>query len=112
MQGRVTYHDPCHLLRGQRVKEEPRNLLKRIPGMEFVEMAGADVCCGGGGAFQMEHPDVALGITKNKIQAIVQSRASFVATGCPGCRLQIHGNLVCERIQVVHPVELLAKAME
>ena len=79
--------------------------------MEFVEMAGADVCCGGGGAFQMEHPDVASGITKNKIQAIMETHADIVATGCPGCRLQIHGNLEDDRIQVMHPVEILAMAM-
>ncbi len=71
VQGRVTYHDPCHLLRTQGVKEEPRSLLKRIPDLEFVEMAGADVCCGGGGAFQFEHPDVAAEIRKGKIQAIM-----------------------------------------
>jgi glycolate oxidase iron-sulfur subunit len=108
---RVTYHDPCHLLRSQGVKEEPRNLLKRIPGVEFVEMAGADVCCGGGGTFQWEHPEVASGISGNKVQAIKETQARIVATGCPGCRLQIHGNLGEERIQVVHPVEILAKAI-
>ncbi len=109
--GRVTYHDPCHLLRSQGVKEEPRSLLQRIPEMELVEMDGADVCCGGGGTFQLEHPEVAAGITRNKIQAIMETRANLVATGCPGCRLQIHGNLGDERIRVVHPVELLATAM-
>ncbi len=108
---RVTYHDPCHLLRTQGVKDEPRSLLKSIPAMELVEMAGADICCGGGGAFQMEHPDVASGITKNKIQAIMETRADVVATGCPGCRLQIHGNLEDDHIQVMHPVEILAMAM-
>ncbi len=51
IQGRVTYHDPCHLLRSQGVKEEPRSLLKGIPGLQYVEMAGADVCCGGEGRF-------------------------------------------------------------
>ena len=59
----------------------------------------------------MEHPDVASGITKNKIQAIMQTRAKIVATGCPGCRVQIHGNLEDDRIQVMHPVEILAMAM-
>jgi glycolate oxidase iron-sulfur subunit len=107
---RVTYHDPCHLLRSQGVKEEPRTLLRRIPGVEFVEMAGADVCCGGGGTFQWEHPEVASGISGNKVRAIKETRARIVATGCPGCRLQIHGNLGEESIQVVHPVEILAKA--
>lgn len=111
VRARVTYHDPCHLLRTQGIKEEPRNLLRRIPELEFVEMAGADVCCGGGGSFQMEHPDVAAGITKNKIQAIMETCADIVATGCPGCRLQINGNLEDDLIQVAHPVEILAKAM-
>jgi glycolate oxidase iron-sulfur subunit len=110
--GRVTYHDPCHLLRSQNVREEPRSLLKRIPEMEFIEMVGADICCGGGGTFQVDHPDLARGITRNKIQAIEGTRADMVATGCPGCRLQIYGNLEEEKIQVLHPVELIAKAME
>ncbi len=110
--GRVTYHDPCHLLRSQRVGEEPRSLLKRIPGMEFVEMAGADTCCGGGGTFQMEHPDVAAGITANKVRSIMETGAGFVATGCPGCRLQIRGNLESEAVRVVHPVTLLAMALK
>jgi glycolate oxidase iron-sulfur subunit len=110
VQERVTYHDPCHLLRSQGVKEDPRNLLKRIPGVEFVEMAGADVCCGGGGSFQWEHPEVASGISGNKVRAIKETRATIVSTGCPGCRLQIYGNLGEEPIRVAHPVEILAKA--
>lgn len=108
---RVTYHDPCHLLRSQGVKDAPRNLLKRIPELEFVEMADADVCCGGGGTFQWEHPEVASGITSKKIQAIVETCSDQVASGCPGCRLQIHGNLGSSLIQVVHPVEILAEAI-
>jgi len=110
LRARVTYHDPCHLLRSQGVKEEPRNLLKRIPGVEFVEMAGADVCCGGGGTFQWEHAEVAFGISGKKVETIRETRANLVATGCPGCRLQIYGNLGEEAVEVVHPVELLARA--
>jgi glycolate oxidase iron-sulfur subunit len=110
--GRVTYHDPCHLLRSQGVKEEPRALLRKIPGLQFVEMAGADVCCGGGGTFQWEHPDVSVGITGNKVKAIKDTGAELVASGCPGCRLQIFGNLGEEPIEVVHPVELVARALQ
>ena len=108
---RVTYHDPCHLLRSQGVKEEPRSLLREIPGLEFIEMAGADVCCGGGGTFQWEHPDVSTGITAKKVNSIKETGANIVASGCPGCRLQIHGNLNENGIEVVHPVEVLAKAL-
>jgi glycolate oxidase iron-sulfur subunit len=109
--GRVTYHDPCHLLRSQGVKEEPRNLLRRIPGVQFVEMAGADVCCGGGGTFQWEHPEVASGISSKKVQSIKETGASIVASGCPGCRLQIYGNLGEDSIEIIHPVELVARAL-
>jgi glycolate oxidase iron-sulfur subunit len=108
---RVTYHDPCHLLRSQGVREEPRHLLRRIPGVQFVEMAGADVCCGGGGTFQWEHPDVASGISGKKVQSIKETGASIVASGCPGCRLQIYGNLGEDSTETLHPVELVARAL-
>ena len=109
--GRVTYHDPCHLGRSQGVREEPRNLLRRIPGVELVEMAGADACCGGGAALPWEHPDVASAIGRNKIQSIRETRATVVASGCPWCRRQIGENLGGEQVRVVHPVEILAEAL-
>jgi glycolate oxidase iron-sulfur subunit len=109
--GRVTYHDPCHLLRSQGVKGEPRDLLRRVPGVQFVEMAEADVCCGGGGTFQWEHPEVASGISAKKVQSIKETGASIVASGCPGCRLQIAGNLTEDSIETIHPVELVARAL-
>ena len=87
-------------------------MLKKIPGLQFVEMAGADVCCGGGGTFQWEHPDVSTGITGNKVKAIKDTGADLVASGCPGCRLQIFGNLGEEPVQVVHPVELCGQGVE
>ena len=108
---RVTYHDPCRLGRSQGVKEEPRSLLKRIPGLELVEMAGAENCCGGGAALPWEHPDVAAGISRNKVESIRETRAAVVASGCPWCRRQIGENLAGEPIRVVHPVEVLAEAL-
>jgi len=110
--GRVTYHDPCHLGRSQGVREEPRNLLRRIPGVELVEMAGADACCGGGAALPWEHPDVASEISRNKVQSIRETRAAVVASGCPWCRRQIVENLGNEPVRVVHPVEILAEALQ
>ncbi|MBM4332278.1 MAG: (Fe-S)-binding protein [Deltaproteobacteria bacterium] len=109
--GRVTYHDPCHLLRSQGVKNEPRSLLRKIPELEFAEMDGADVCCGGGGIFQWEHPEISEGITARKIENIENTGATFVATGCPSCRLQISGNLKKDGLEVVHPVQLLARSL-
>ena len=109
--GKVTYHDPCHLLRSQGIKEEPRSLLRQIPELKFVEMAGADVCCGGGGTFQLDHPEIAEGISAKKIGNIEETGADFVASGCPGCRLQIFGNLRQDRIEVVHPIQLIARSL-
>jgi glycolate oxidase iron-sulfur subunit len=111
VQERVTYHDPCHLLRSQGVKEEPRRLLTSIPGVDLVEMEGADVCCGGGGSFQWEHPQIASGISAAKVEAIKKTRAGVVASGCPGCRLQIYGNLGENSIRVLHPIEVIAEAL-
>jgi glycolate oxidase iron-sulfur subunit len=111
LKGKVTYHDPCHLLRSQGIKDEPRALLRQIPELDFVEMAGADVCCGGGGTFQWEHPEIAENITDKKIESIEKTGANFVATGCPGCRLQISGNLTKDEIQVVHPIQLIAASL-
>jgi glycolate oxidase iron-sulfur subunit len=112
IEGRVTYHDPCHLLRTQGIKEEPRSMLKQIPGLQFVEMADAEICCGGGGSFQLEHPEISSGITAKKINSIMAACANIVATGCSGCRLQIKGNLNDKSISVVHPIELLAMSMQ
>lgn len=108
MPKRVTYHDPCHLIRSQKIREEPRFVLQQIPDLEFKEMPGADVCCGGGGTFQWEHPEIAAQITSQKIKNIEKTQAEIVATGCPGCRLQIFGNLPNEEVKVVHPVQILA----
>jgi glycolate oxidase iron-sulfur subunit len=74
-------------------------------------MAGADTCCGGGAALPWEHPEVASGISRNKVQSIKETRAAIVASGCPWCRQQIADNLGQGSIRVLHPVEVLAEAL-
>lgn len=109
----VTYHDPCHLLKGQGVGTLPRRVLRSIPGIQFVEMEGADSCCGGGGSFQVEHPEVSRSIALRKIESIKNTGANIVATGCPGCRLTISAHLEREMdVRVLHPVEILAEALD
>jgi glycolate oxidase iron-sulfur subunit len=109
---RVTYHDPCHLVRAQGVSQAPRKILKALPGVEFVEMKDANVCCGGGGSFQFDFPDVSRGITANKIKNIRETGASVVVTGCPGCRVTIAGNMDnSNRITVLHPIQLVDKLL-
>jgi len=109
---RVTYHDPCHLVRGQGVSEAPRKILKALPQVEFVEMEDANLCCGGGGAFQFDFPEVSKGITENKIKNIRETGASVVVTGCPGCRVTIGGNMNDnDQISVLHPIQLVDMAL-
>jgi glycolate oxidase iron-sulfur subunit len=83
----LTYHDPCHLARGQGITREPRELLKEAG--DFVEMKGANVCCGGAGSFHVDHPDTAQQILKKKQKNIEDSGASLVVTDCPGCLIQL-----------------------
>lgn len=82
-----TYHDPCHLGRGQGIKKQPRDLL-RAAG-KFVEMKEADVCCGGAGSFHMDYPDIASKIIGKKRANIEKTGAAIVVTGCPGCLIQL-----------------------
>lgn len=109
---RVTYHEPCHLGRGQGVTAQPREMLKSIPGLEFVEMRGADVCCGGAGSFCITHPDLSQKVGAAKVESILATRADVVASGCPSCISQLHALLRARgvSIKVCHPVELLAES--
>jgi glycolate oxidase iron-sulfur subunit len=110
---RVTYHEPCHLGRGQGVREEPRQILRAIPGVELVEMKGADVCCGGAGSFCITHPDLSGKVGEAKASAIEATRATVVASGCPSCIAQLNAILRAHGIQAkaCHPIELLAESL-
>ncbi|MGQ9558175.1 MAG: (Fe-S)-binding protein [Desulfurispora sp.] len=106
----VTYHDPCHLKRGQGVFREPRQILSAIPGLELVEMAASDTCCGLAGSFGFVHPDLAARIVEQKLASIRATAARAVVTACPSCRLQLASGLARtgRALPVFHPVELLA----
>jgi glycolate oxidase iron-sulfur subunit len=108
---RVTYHDPCHLVKGQKISTQPRNLLKAIPGVEYVELPGAIDCCGGGGSFQVEHAETSQKITKRKVDNIKETGAQVLTTCCPGCNLTISNHLD-PTIKVMHPVQLLQEALK
>jgi glycolate oxidase iron-sulfur subunit len=109
---RVTYHEPCHLGRGQGVKTQPQEMLKSIPGLEVVEMRGADVCCGGAGSFCITHPDLSEKVGAAKVENILATRADVVASGCPSCISQLHALLRVRglNIRACHPIELLAES--
>jgi len=105
----ITYHDPCHL-RTAGITKEPRALLKGTPGLNLVEMEGADRCCGLGGTFNVYHYDSSLKINAGKTAAIQATGADAVVTGCPGCIMQLSDGLkqAGDKTRVVHTVELLA----
>jgi glycolate oxidase iron-sulfur subunit len=86
-EARFTYHDPCHLVRGQGIRKEPRELLKAAGN--FVEMKEPDTCCGGAGSFHMDYPEAAGKILEKKRLNIEGTGAAVVATGCPGCLIQL-----------------------
>ncbi|MCK4408617.1 MAG: (Fe-S)-binding protein, partial [Candidatus Eisenbacteria sp.] len=86
---RVTYHDPCHLVRGQGVYEEPRQILRSIPWVEFVEMRDAERCCGGGGSFSLSHYDLSKAVARRKVEAIRDADVDIVTTECQACVMQL-----------------------
>ena len=110
---RVSYHDPCHMVRGQGIAEQPRNLLKMIPGIDFHEMKDADVCCGSAGSYCITHYDMAIKINNHKVKNIQEANVDYVATGCPTCVMHIQDNLLQhespEKMRFV--VEMLADSL-
>jgi len=85
----VTYHDSCHLRLSMRVYEQPRRLLRAALGEGYVEMPGADLCCGSGGAFQLHNPELSDAIAARKLDGIRKAGAKAVAAACGGCLLQL-----------------------
>ena len=109
---RVTWHDPCHLLKGQGVGSGPREILRAIPDIEYVEMEESGTCCGGGGEFQIEHGETSARITERKKGKIYDTKAAILDTGCPGCDITIGAHLdKTKGMKVMHPVQLLRSAL-
>ena len=110
---RVGYDDPCHLIHGQGVKSEPRKLLKAIPGIQFVEVEGADQCCGSAGTYNITQNELSMEILDRKMEKIQKANIDILATGNPGCMFQFKygAQRLGMKLEVVHPVELLARSL-
>lgn len=108
---RVTYHDACHLIHGQGVHRQPRELLKQIPGLTLVEMEGADLCCGSAGIYNLLQPEMAKKNLQRKITNILAVQPDAVVSANPGCTLWINQGLRenGHEIPVYHPVEILIR---
>jgi len=109
-QGRLTWHDACHGLRDLNLKSEPRSLICRVRGAEFVELEHADACCGFGGTFSVKYPEISLAILDQKIEAIEKAGVDAVVSGDASCLMQIGGRLSRNgsKVRVMHLAELLA----
>lgn len=107
----VAYHDACHLCHAQQIREQPRDILRSIPGLTLVEMPDSERCCGSAGIYNLTHPAMAGALLERKLDDIPQS-AQAVAMGNPGCMLQIKMGVHRRglRVDVVHTVELLDEA--
>lgn len=111
--GRITYHDSCHLLRSLRVKDQPRKLLRKVSGAEFVEMYDSDRCCGFGGSFSVKYPDISTAMVADKVKNISDSGADTVV-GCDmGCLMNIQGMLNRRGLSVrtLHIAQILAAGL-
>ncbi len=110
-EGKLTmvYQDACHLLHGQKISLQPRQLLKQIPGVTLKEPIDAALCCGSAGVYNMLQPEVANELGQQKVNNLLNTGAKLIASANPGCSLQIkkHLRLQGKDIKLMHPMELL-----
>ena len=109
---RVAYDDPCHLLHGQRIREQPRALLAAIPELQMMPLTEADWCCGSAGTYNVTQPELSAKLLDRKVGHITASGAELVVTANPGCQMQIAAGLRAARapVTVVHLMDLLDRA--
>jgi L-lactate dehydrogenase complex protein LldE len=107
---RATYHDSCSGLRELAIKDQPRKLLTSVEGLELVEMADCEICCGFGGTFSIKFPDISNAMVEKKCANIVEANAGLVLAGDLGCLLNMAGKLRRQgsTIEVRHVAEVLA----
>ena len=105
----ATYDASCHLLHGQKAQTEPLRLLGAVPGLRLAPLEGSDVCCGGAGVYNLLEPELSSDVLCEKLKHIRETGAQILATGNPGCHMQIGAGarLAGMNLRVVHPVELL-----
>jgi glycolate oxidase iron-sulfur subunit len=110
---RVAYHDACHLAHAQGVRAQPRALLRAIPGLEVVDPAGGELCCGSAGVYNLLKPEPARELGLRKLENLQATGAEVVVAANPGCALQIN-SVATERgeaLRILHPIEVLAASI-
>jgi len=112
---RVVYHDACHLQHAQAVREQPRALLRSIPGLELVEPAAErDICCGSAGVYNLLQPQSGAALGERKARHLIDTGAEAIAAGNPGCAAQLdyHLGVLGHRLPIYHPVELMWRSIQ
>lgn len=109
----VSFHDSCHLSRYQKLGHQARQVICSLPGVDFVEMKEANWCCGGAGAFALEHPSLSIEILGRKVQNVISSGAKTILTTCPSCMMQIRSGIkkAGPDIRIAHLVEVVCECM-
>jgi len=109
---KVTFHDPCHLAHHQKIKEAPRTILKSIPGVEFVEMGEADMCCGAAGSYAFKNYDLSQKVLERKMDNVAKTGADTLVSSCPACIMQLSCGVGQQKlpVSVLEIVELLDEA--
>jgi len=105
----ITWHDPCHLVRYQNIRTQPRRILQSLEGLKYVEMPAADRCCGMGGSFSVYHYDLTKKIADKKLESVKATDADIVVTACPGCMINLADHIQRAEMpqQVCHLMDLL-----
>jgi glycolate oxidase iron-sulfur subunit len=113
-QARVGYDAPCHLMHAQRINEPPLELLARVPGLEMVQLPRADRCCGAAGIYGLTHRHLSEQLLQRKLSEVEEVSVELVATGNPGCLMQIGAGAITRgrRLKAFHPLELLDELLE
>jgi len=114
LKARATYHDSCSGLRELGIREQPRQLLRSVRGLELVELADADVCCGFGGTFSVKYPDISNAIVERKAEQIAATGADMLLAGDLGCLMNMAGKLSRQgrNVAVRHVAEVLAGQLD
>ena len=109
---KVTYHDPCHLAHYQKIKEPPRTILKSIPGVEFVELEEADMCCGAAGSYAFKNYDLSMQVLARKMSNVAKTNADILVSTCPACVMQLACGVKQQKMpmRVAEIVEVLDEA--
>jgi glycolate oxidase iron-sulfur subunit len=109
---KVVYQDACHLLHAQGISRQPRDLLKRIAGLELVEIEEAGLCCGSAGIYNLTNPEQSRELQQRKLDNALAATPAVIVTSNPGCLLQLRGGLAerKSRVQVKHLAEILDEA--